>query len=350
MTDPSSVGTVSLIPPDPDRRLLNKEEWIDAFARAPGEPRGHGLLPPSMCPDVYDDPFARRACYSFVKEPFHFIVLDGNPAEGLDGGNIDPAQFEWLEAQLRSSSSFYLDTAGRRVRNPSGTDRLIVIASHHPMRRFDNTGTVPGTSPNHTAEDLTALLLRFPNVVLHAAGHAHENRIVPQKDEAAGTAYWEVNTASIADWPNQSRTIEFADNRDGTISIITTVFDGDVSPDPRTISWSSDDPTDEPRAGHARRINEDWLASLGWETAFHDPQTSSAEARAVAAGTRQDRNAELLLPAPAFLAARPQARMPPSPSEPGPALPATGGGLAPGLALAAALAAITALARRRGAP
>jgi LPXTG-motif cell wall-anchored protein len=307
--DPTSVGTTKLIPPDPDRRLLHKQDWIDAFAAAPGLPRGHGFLPETQrCPDTYDDPFERRACYSFVRSGIHYIVLDGNPAEGLDGGNIDPSQWEWLTEQLRAAAA---------------ADRLVVIASHHPMRRFDNTGTIPGSSSNHTAEELEALLLRFPNVILHLAGHSHENLIVPHRDSRTKNAYWEVNTAAIADWPSQSRSVEIADNRDGTLSIHTVVFDDATAPDPRTIAWAAEDPTSETASGLPHQINESWLASLGRETAFHDPQMS-AEDLARAQGQPRDRNAELLLKAPAFLTSPRSAPATP-PRERGPVLPATGG-------------------------
>jgi metallophosphoesterase (TIGR03767 family) len=323
-TDPTSVGTTRLVPADPDRRLLHKQDWIDAFAAAPGLPRGHGFLPTTQqCPDTYNDPFERRACYSFVREQIHYIVLDGNPAEGLDGGNIDPSQWEWLSAELKKSSTTYLDDRGRRVPNTEGTDRLIVIASHHPMRRFDNTGTIPGSSSNHTAADLEALLLRFPNVILHLAGHSHENLIVPHSNPDTKTAYWEVNTAAIADWPSQSRSVEISDNRDGTLSIHTVVFDDATAPDPRTIAWTGDDPTHETSSGLPRGINESWLASLGRETAFHDPQMSSGNL-SQAQGQPRDRNAELLLKAPSFLAPPPAAPATRR-RERGPVLPATGG-------------------------
>lgn len=346
--DPASAGTVRIVPPDAGRVLLNKEEWIAAFARAPGEPAGHGFAPGRRCPDVYDDPYATRACYSVVRQGVHFVVLDGNPAEGLDGGNIDAAQMAWLEAQLRASSRAYFRPDGARVANPGATDRPIVILSHHPLRRFDNTGMPPGTSSHHTADELSALLLRFPNVIAHLAGHSHENEIRPHRNAQLRTAYWEVNTAAIADWPNQSRAIEIADNRDGTLSILTTVFDGAVEPDARTISWAGADPTDETAAGLPRDVNEDWLAALGWETAFHDPQQSSAAARAVAQGERNDRNAELVLPAPPFLAARARtASATPAPGASGPVLPATGGGAIPAGLTLIALAVLAGTMRSR---
>jgi len=64
------------------------------------------------------------------------------------------------------------------------------------------------------------LLHRFPNVVLHVAGHGLEHRITPQPDpQRRSGGYWEVATGSPLDFPMQSRLLEIADNEDGTVPI-----------------------------------------------------------------------------------------------------------------------------------
>lgn len=84
------------------------------------------------------------------------------------------------------------------------------------------------------------LLASYPNVILHLAGHSHYHRILAIcnngvairtstgecKDvgASAGTGYYEVRTAANADWPQEWRILEFADNNDGTLSIFGTVF------------------------------------------------------------------------------------------------------------------------------
>ena len=307
-----TVGNTTAVPADPDRRLLDRQAWIDEHAVTTGIPVGHGLLPePNRCPAQPPTPTTpasvlRRACYHWIEEPFHFITLDTTASEGFENGNIDPGQFAWLEERLKSSSTTYFDEQGRETRNPGGKDRLIVIFAHHPHTKMVNPGYPWNDqfgNPPHVqggvklGHDLIELFLRFPNVILHADGHTHENKIWPHKDDEKGTAYWEVNTSAIADFPLHSRTLEIADNLDGTISIFAVIFDAAVDPNVRPgsgIDWVVDDPTptEEITAG-ARQINEDWLASAGREILFNDPQQDFTKI-----GTAADRNVELLLGTP----------------------------------------------------
>ena len=303
MTTPTLTRPV---PEDPSRRLLDKADWIAEHSNTTGLPVGHGFLPASQrCADatgkvlerttqVVGVPAQKSACYSFVQDPFLFITLDTNSPEGLQDGNIEDGQFKWLERTLKTSSTTYFEADGKQSANPSATDRLIVAFAHHTIETQNNSvppvGIPPGVIHNGTA--VKNLLLRFPNVILLATGHSHQNKIWAHQDAAKKTGFWEVNTSAIADYPTQSRTIEVADNRDGTLSIFTVVFDASVAANPRTISWANDDPTDEVAlAAAARKINEDWLASAGREIMFNDPQLDATKGGGVV-----DRNVELLLP------------------------------------------------------
>jgi hypothetical protein len=40
-----------------------------------------------------------------------------------------------------------------------------------------------------------------------------------------GGGFWEINTASHVDWPQQSRIVEVVDNGDRTLSIFGTILD-----------------------------------------------------------------------------------------------------------------------------
>lgn len=277
-----------------------RSSWIDQHRVTDGIPVGHGYgesdEDSARCRDE-DGNLLERACYSFDRGLFHYAALDSNPPEGAEAGNIDPAQFEWLERDLQAHSTRYFDADGNEVSNEDATDRLIVIFAHHPTVSMHNQAP---TSPGFEGEDLIELLLRFPNVILNVNGHTHENRIWPHSSEELGTAYWEVNTAAIADHPTQSRVIEIADNRDGTLSIFGTVFDAAVAPDVAQLDWRGHDHTSEIELGDAERdINEDWLASWGREVMFHDPQRDL-----MALGEPKDRNVELLLHAPAWFLSR----------------------------------------------
>ncbi len=282
------------VPPDEDRRLVRREAWAQEHFNTTGVPKGHGFNE-NRCTDEEGKPL-ERLCYSFDKGPFHFIGLDSNPDEGLETGNIDHPQWLWLKRELKANSRHYFTAKRERVENPDGRNRFIVLFAHHPVVSMRNEETERG----HTGPEFVRLLKRFPNVILNANGHTHQNRIWARRSKKPGSRYWEVNTSAIADYPTQSRTIEIANNHDGTISIFAVVFNADVEPNPREIDWHADDPTSEKDlGGHDHDINEDWLASFGQEVLFYDPQQDLTEI-----GRPVDRNVELVLRAPRWFRRR----------------------------------------------
>ena len=292
-TDPDP-GLTQPVPPDEDRRMfVDRNDWAIEHRTTTGVPVGHGYNE-KRCRDEEGE-LLDRLCYSFKQGIFHFIALDSNPDEGLETGNIDDPQWDWLKRELRSSSKSYFNRDRKRVRNPDARNRLIVVFAHHPVRSMDNEETENG----HTGRDFVYLLKRFPNVILNANGHTHQNRIWPRRNKRPGHSYWEVNTSAIADYPTQSRTIEIVNNRDGTLSIMAVVFNADMPVDPRHIHWDEDDPTSEHSHGEERNINEDWLASFGQEVLFYDPQQDLTEI-----GRPTDRNVELILRAPRWFRRR----------------------------------------------
>jgi len=136
-----------------------------------------------------------------------------------------------------------------------------------------------GEAPRMLGPQLVELLLRHPQLLLWVNGHTHRNSVTAHA-AASGGGFWEVTTASHIDWPQQVRSIEIADNRDGTLSIFGTMIDS-AAP----AVW--DGSLDSTLA----------LASLSRELAANDPQVDANEHR----GDAADRNVELLLPLPAGL-------------------------------------------------
>ena len=61
-------------------------------------------------------------------------------------------------------------------------------------------------------------------MISYVSGHTHANRVDFFKGKK-GRGFWEINTASHIDWPEQSRTIEVMDNKDGTLSLFGTLLD-----------------------------------------------------------------------------------------------------------------------------
>ena len=297
LADPSLLGgTTKTVPADPKRTLLSREEWRDAHFETTGVPSGHGFAEDNRCTNKAGDEELGRLCYSWSQNGFHFIVLDTNPDEGLESGAVDRPQFAWLRRELRANSKRYFKPDGTEEIHKQGTNKLIVVFTHHTISSMDNEEAI--LDGQKSGQDLKKLMLHYPNVIMHANGHTHQNKIWGRKSKKLGTAFWEVNTSAIADLPFQSRTVEVADNKDGTLSIFAVVFDALVPPDPRVMDWTGTDPTDETALAPdddsvEATINENWLASAGREVGYYDPQGDLSRI-----GKQRDRNVELLLPAP----------------------------------------------------
>ncbi|MFF3560845.1 TIGR03767 family metallophosphoesterase [Streptomyces sp. NPDC002574] len=261
---------------DSSRRLLTRSEFVAEHFRTTGTPAGHGFASG-----------ADRAYYAVPSAPddlFQYLVLDTtNPGGGADGA-IDEDQWAWLEGSLKSVSSRYElanpggTGPGTVVQQPGVRDKLVVVFCHHTLDSMDNTDD----DAPYGGDDLRALLLRFPNVVLMVDGHTHTNTVTahrPAWPSSLSGGFWEVNTASHIDWPVQSRIVEVAEGN-GTLSIFTTMIDADAP-----ASYGGD--TGSPAA----------LASLARELAVNDIQ---AVARGIdkRRGTVDARNTQLLVPLP----------------------------------------------------
>ncbi len=279
---------------NPERKLVceHSYEAISAYmqeffdtADNPG-PRGHGFSE--------DNVANHTTWWSRTIDNVHLIGLDTCNHYYGDGGSIIEPQFDWLEQELKNSSSWYYEENGDVTANPGVADRFIVVASHHNSATMDNFTRDPlYPYPRFGAEKLITLLWRFPNVILWANGHTHWNQITPHANELPGVqdgrGFWEVNTASCIDWAQQSRLLEIVDNRDGTVSIFTISLDHAANP-------STDGST----------FTTERLASIGRELSANDHQhwqLSGAPVPDPGRGAPQDRNSELVLLAPPAAAA-----------------------------------------------
>ncbi|WP_034488480.1 TIGR03767 family metallophosphoesterase [Actinomadura oligospora] len=258
----SNGGLFRQVTADPKRRVLSRAEVVrEHFNTSPGL-RGHGFTAENLLKGT--------AYYGFDQGIVRGLVLDTVNPNGYSEGSLDKTQLAWLEAQLKAGSRTYYDTAGKKVTH-NVKDRLFVLFSHHTIASLKNSlggGRVLG-------DEVKALLLRYPNVVLWVNGHTHVNQVTPHARQGGG-GFWEVNTAAHIDYPQQSRILEIADNRDGTLSVFATVLD---TAGPET---------------HASLGDPVSLASLSRELSGNDWQDDPQHRR----GKTEDRNVELLVPAP----------------------------------------------------
>jgi metallophosphoesterase (TIGR03767 family) len=267
-----TAGPAKLVTADPNRRLLTHAQTVAEHFNTTGTPVGHGYTQQNVS--------AGTAYYSFDSGAVHCIAMDTCDTTGYDTGSIDRAQFNWLTDELQANSSRYLDDSGAWV-SGSGADKLIVIFSHHTVATMSNILGVDRVLGSTVAD----LLLRFPNVVLWVNGHTHRNTVTPfarPSGAAVGGGFWEVNTASHVDWPQQARVVEIVDNGDGTLSIFGTIVDH-AAPE----SWPAAPTTPLALAALSRELGiNDWQ---------RDAETPSEDGKRGALG---DRNVELLVRAP----------------------------------------------------
>ncbi|MFV8128465.1 TIGR03767 family metallophosphoesterase [Streptomyces syringium] len=236
---------------DPRRVPLSAREYIAAHldpAHKGRGPLGHGYTRANLdSGDLY---------YSFrVSDRVVGISLDSTDPGGHYQGSLGTAQLKWLERTLKDHR-----------------DEYALIFSHHPSWSMNNLTPDPARpgEKRHDGNELIALLQRHPNVLAWINGHSHRNRVRPRG------SFWEVSTASHVDYPQLARVIEVTDNKDGTVSLFTTLIE---SAAPYRTDYAD--------------LSQTGLASLYRELAFNAPGSDGS-----LAGSPTDRNTELLLARP----------------------------------------------------
>ncbi|MFN8126277.1 MAG: metallophosphoesterase [Candidatus Nanopelagicales bacterium] len=294
------------VPPDPDRRYVSKLEFKDMLK---GSDDGHGFGYVSK--QQLKASNQNATYYGFNRGKFRIIMLDTNAEGGGASGNVDDPQFQWLKKQLDKYST--VEVRNGKIKRDSGKNKMIIISSHHTLGTMDNPTpdeaagvcTDPmeagcdsdprNSEPLHFGrsgkQPLDQLLLRYPNVVAYVNGHTHHNAVssyTRPKGSKYRSGFWQINTASHVDWPQQSRTVQFMDNHDGTLSIFGTILNTAAS-------------VKAPKPGtNAMKMSNSQLASLSRQLAANDPQMK-ATTDGGGPGKKKDRNVELLLKDPRVL-------------------------------------------------
>ena len=145
--------------------------------------------------------------------------LDSAAETGADSGVIHKADVDAVLKPL-------LDKA-------KADGKVVVVASHHSSQKLtDGSGLGGSTQADAmTPDEWRAFLGGYDNVLLHLAGHTHEHRYFTV-NPPGGHAYYELETASLADFPHQMNVIELWDEDDGHLAIKAIPFDYSVEGDP----------------------------------------------------------------------------------------------------------------------
>jgi len=228
-----SFAQAPTIIPDVKRRSLTKTQWTQEFFNTTSQPKGHGF---DLVPEGKKSDFG---CYSFKPKselPIKIIVLDNNQIEDDDDpsihgrGFLDQERWQWLQDELQAGTD---------------NDELMIIACHIPIAVMpykrastDENGaqkdtymdwyknTRGGTVDNAVSlEGLIEELHSHPNLLMWMAGHRHVNIIKGFVHDEAEKSFWQVETASLHDFPQQLRMFDIKLNSDYTISIHATNVD-----------------------------------------------------------------------------------------------------------------------------
>lgn len=199
------------------RREFSKEDLLEAVAGTGVS--GTGAKPGSLPYYTFD-----------ISAQVTGIMLNTASPDGGAKAVLDAAQAAWLEEQLEKVSRTSYGPDGRPAARKV-EDRLVVLFSHHPLPYFDEdtrsggSGEAPLEEPPLDRAAVLRLIARFPNVVLWMNGHTHRHQVTPHPAGFDEGGFWEITTASLIDYPQQSRVVEVLDNGDGTLSIAATLVD-----------------------------------------------------------------------------------------------------------------------------
>ena len=182
------------VPADADRRPLLRPEML-ALVASDGD--GHGLS--SLA--------TNKASYIFNVEgtPLRFVVYDTAFEEGgADGVVLRPDLDGFLKPALDEAKA---------------DGKLVVLVSHHGLGSLGDgsAGSAATEAITVPPTEVREFFLSYENIVLSITGHTHEHVV----NWVAGTAggFWEVQTSSLVEFPNQMRLVEIADEDNGHLSI-----------------------------------------------------------------------------------------------------------------------------------
>ncbi|MFE9921149.1 TIGR03767 family metallophosphoesterase [Streptomyces sp. NPDC005774] len=242
------------VTPDEARAPFTPAEYIEAHldpAYRGFGPVGHGYSAANL--DAGTQYYAFR-----VSDDVIGISLDTTDPGGHYAGSVGTAQLRWLERTLRTHK-------GSRT----------IVFSHHTSESMTNTHRDPARPDErrHDGKELLELLGAHRNVVAWVNGHIHRNAITAHTGSAG--SFWEISTASHVDFPQLARVIELVDNKDGTLSLFTTLVES---------------------AAPSRTDYGD-LTQTGLAALYRELSCNAPGARTDLGGTPRDRNTELLLKA-----------------------------------------------------
>ncbi|MEU6593413.1 TIGR03767 family metallophosphoesterase [Streptomyces sp. NPDC046881] len=241
------------VTPDEKRAPYTQADYLKAHldpAHQGHGPVGHGYSSANL--DAGTQYYAFR-----ISDDVIGISLDTTDAGGHYEGSVGTAQLKWLDRTLKDNKDSYA-----------------VVFSHHTSKTMTNTRPDPARpgERRHDGAEVISVLSAHANVLAWVNGHIHKNVITPHR-ASGGRSFWEISTASHVDYPQLARIIELVDNKDGTVSLFTTLIE---SAAPHRTDYAD--------------LSQTGLAALYRELSYNAPGANTT-----LAGGAADRNTELVL-------------------------------------------------------
>ena len=256
------VGTTvaPIIAADRNRRSLTTAtstslNWMKEFFNTTSKPKGHGFTQTNL-----DNDFASYTFEPKASVPLKVIVLDDTCKENPYAAEssyaracLDQTRYDWLVNELDQGQA---------------EGKLMIIAAHIPVGPYLNVPDAPLVLTNGrylanntpiplflstckngvtckegdpleyfapilpytvvTDATLLATLHNYSNLILWISGHRHINTVTPQRapyGKGPEFGFWEVETSSLRDFPQQFRTFEIVRNNNNTVSMFITDVD-----------------------------------------------------------------------------------------------------------------------------
>lgn len=192
LLDPSSFH----IPPDLDRKVQTPKEIALEMFNTSSTPSGHGMQ------NVIDQrgSLDGRLHYSFTSNNglVRHLALDTNMPIGPEGW-LDLTDMAWIKKELDAAQA---------------EGQLVIVGSHHKPKDIIINGML-----------LVATLNEYPNVIAHLVAHSHINTLKPRPGADAAHGYWEIESGSMVNWPQQFRILDIQiDAASGTGVIKSTML------------------------------------------------------------------------------------------------------------------------------
>ncbi len=189
------------IPEDPDRRVLRPNEiaeemFISKDPAFVSEPVGHGM---QHVIDQQGELKDGNLHYSFTSNNglIKHIAIDSSMLLGPEG-MLDLAEMAWIVQELQAAQN-----AGQ----------LVIVSSHHKPKDIIINGGL-----------LIETLNQYPNVIAHLVAHSHENRILPRAGATDELGYWEIESGSMVNWPQQFRVLDISIDKDSGVGTIKSTM------------------------------------------------------------------------------------------------------------------------------